>query len=157
MIDSIKKDTLTQGRDKLSCYICVIRKNPRWQPCIRSRNHCHGMKRKIGNIWKYVENYYLRLGGDVNRILDINIFTIFFFSFFFFFFLIGGQLFYSSVLVPAIQQCESAISIIYLLSPKPPPSHPSRSSQSTELSSIYYTANSHWLSILPMVVHISQF
>lgn len=49
MTDCIKKDTLTQRRDKLSCYICAIRMIPGWQPCIGSRNQCHGMKRKIGN------------------------------------------------------------------------------------------------------------
>lgn len=43
-----KKDTLTQ-RDKLSRYICAIRMIPGWQPCIGSRNQCHGMKRKIGD------------------------------------------------------------------------------------------------------------
>ena len=34
--------------------------------------------------------------------------------------------------------------------PLQPPSHPSRSSQSTELSSLYYTAASHYLNILHM-------
>ena len=33
-----------------------------------------------------------------------------------------------------------------------PPSHPSRLSQNTGLSSLYHTANSHWLSILHIVV-----
>ena len=35
-----------------------------------------------------------------------------------------------------------------------PPSHPSRSSQSTELNSPYYTAASHQLSMLHMVLYI---
>ena len=34
-----------------------------------------------------------------------------------------------------------------------PPSHPSRSSQSTELSSLYYAAASHLLSILYMILY----
>ena len=40
--------------------------------------------------------------------------------------------------------------------PSPPPSHPSRSLQSTELSSLCYTAGSYQLSILHMVVYICQ-
>ena len=60
---------------------------------------------------------------------------------------------YSVVLVPAVQQCKSAISMcIYspsLLSlPLLPWSHPSRSSQSASLSSLCCTAASHWLLIL---------
>ena len=50
------------------------------------------------------------------------------------------------MLVSAIQQHDSAISIqcpLPLRSPSHPPSHPSRSSQSTELSSLCYTAASH--------------
>ena len=43
------------------------------------------------------------------------------------------------------------------LPPSPSPSHPSRSSQGTELSSLCYTAGSHQLSILQMVVHIPHF
>ena len=35
------------------------------------------------------------------------------------------------------------------------PSHPSRLLQSTWLSSLCYTANSHWLSVLQMAIHIS--
>ena len=63
---------------------------------------------------------------------------------------------YNVVLVSAVQQ--SAVSI-HILSPSeppshPPPSHPSRSSQSPELSSLYYTAASHWLSILHMIVYM---
>ena len=43
------------------------------------------------------------------------------------------------------------------LSPTPtPPSHPSRSSQSTKLSSLCYTAGSHQLSILHMAVNIRE-
>ena len=41
--------------------------------------------------------------------------------------------------------------------PPTPPSHPSRSPQSIELSSLCYTAPSHELSILYMVVYIRQF
>ena len=40
--------------------------------------------------------------------------------------------------------------------PPPIPSHPSRSSQSTRLSSLCYAATSHQLSILPMLMYISQ-
>ena len=38
----------------------------------------------------------------------------------------------------------------------PPHSHPSRSSQSSELSYLCYTATSHWLSVLHMVVYMCQ-
>ena len=38
--------------------------------------------------------------------------------------------------------------------PPPSPSHPSRLSQSPDLSSLSHTANSHWLSILHMVVYM---
>ena len=41
-------------------------------------------------------------------------------------------------------------------SPAHPPSHPSRSSQSTRMSSLYCTATSHQLSVLNMVMHIFQ-
>ena len=48
---------------------------------------------------------------------------------------------------------------IYPLSLKPhrhkPPSHPSKSSHSTELSSLCYTAVSFWLLILHMVINVS--
>ena len=69
--------------------------------------------------------------------------------FIYLFFLIGVQLLYNVVLVSAVQQSESAVCIhisplswTYLPSPHPriPPSHPSRSPQSTELSSVHYTA-----------------
>ena len=44
----------------------------------------------------------------------------------------------------------------FWVSPPPStPSHTSRLSQSTGLSSLCYTANSHWLSILHMVTHVS--
>ena len=46
---------------------------------------------------------------------------------------------------------------IYIHIADPPPhSHPSRSSQSNELSYLCYTATSHWLSVLHMVVYICQ-
>ena len=38
----------------------------------------------------------------------------------------------------------------------PTPSHPSRLSQNTEVSSLCYTAASHWLSILYTVVYMCQ-
>ena len=40
--------------------------------------------------------------------------------------------------------------------PLPIPSHPSRLSQSTRFSSLCHTANSHWLSILHMVMYMFQ-
>ena len=57
-------------------------------------------------------------------------------------FLIGGQLFYDVMLVFAIQQCESAISIRLFPSswasvPCPTPPHCSRSSQNTGFDSLY--------------------
>ena len=36
----------------------------------------------------------------------------------------------------------------------PSPSHPSRLSQSTGFGSLHHTANSHWLSILHMVIYV---
>ena len=52
------------------------------------------------------------------------------------------------------------LSYMYTLTPSleslPPPFHPPRSSQSTKLSSLCYTAASHQLCILHMVVHVSQ-
>ena len=64
---------------------------------------------------------------------------------------------YSIVLVFAIYQHELAPDI-YMSPPSstplpsPSPSHPSGLSQGTELSSLCHTANSHWLSILHMVI-----
>ena len=40
--------------------------------------------------------------------------------------------------------------------PPPSPPHPSRLSQSTELSSLFHTANSHRLSVLHMAVYMFQ-
>ena len=75
-------------------------------------------------------------------------------------FLIEGYLLYKSVLVLAVHQYESAIGIH--VSPSswtsltpPTPSHSSGLSQSTYLSSLSQTANSHWLSILHMVMYMS--
>ena len=77
-------------------------------------------------------------------------------------FLIGAQLPYNVMLVSAVQTSESAIcKHISLPSwtsfPLHPPSHPSRSPKSTELSPLCFIAGSHWLSILPMVMYICQF
>ena len=66
-------------------------------------------------------------------------------------FLIGGYLLYYIVLVSAIYQHESAVGI-YMSSPSrtslppPTPSHPSRLSQSTGLTSLCPTVNFHCLS-----------
>ena len=64
---------------------------------------------------------------------------------------------YNVVLVSGIHQHEAAISIhmfppswVYL--PPPTPSHPFRQSQSTWLSSLCYTAASHW----PFVLHMAM-
>ena len=65
------------------------------------------------------------------------------------------------MLISAIQQHESTISI-HMSPPSwtflPPSSlpHPSRLSQSTGLSSLHHTANSHWLSVLYRVMYIFQ-
>ena len=79
------------------------------------------------------------------------------FSFFKKIFLTEGWLLYNIMLASTIHQHESAIGIPM----SPPswtstPSHPSRLLQSLGLSSLSHTANSHWLSILHMVVHISM-
>ena len=75
-------------------------------------------------------------------------------------------IFYNIVLISAVQQCEPAISIqIFSTSwaslPHThthtlPPSHPSRWSQSTRLSSVCYTATSQYLLALHMVMYIFQ-
>ena len=85
------------------------------------------------------------------------------FSFFykkFYLFSIEEYLLYNIVSVSAIHQQKSAIDIhMSLLSwsslPPPTPSHPSRLSQSTSLSSLSHTANSHWRSILHMLIYVS--
>ena len=61
------------------------------------------------------------------------------FNFFhcYFSFIIGVKVLYKVVLVSAVQQNESPI--IYTYTSSLTPSHPSRSSQSTELRSLYYT------------------
>ena len=64
---------------------------------------------------------------------------------------------YNIVLVSAVQQHESVISIHIPLPLEPSShssSHPSMLSHSTKLSSLYYTATSH-MSILHMVVYMS--
>ena len=68
-------------------------------------------------------------------------------------FLFGGKLLFSVVLISAIQH-ESTINVH--ISPPSWMSHPSRSSQSPELSSPCYRAGSHWLSALHMVMCICQ-
>ena len=66
---------------------------------------------------------------------------------------------YNIVLVSAVHHHEAARGIHMFPSswtslPPPIPSHPSRLSHSTSLSSLSHTANSHWLSILYMVVYM---
>ena len=66
---------------------------------------------------------------------------------------------YNVVLVSALQQHESAISIHMSLpswTSLPLPSHLSRLSQSTGLSSLCYTTTSHKLSILHMIMYMHQ-
>ena len=74
-------------------------------------------------------------------------------------FLIGGELLYNIVLVSAIHQHESAISIH--MSPRswtslPHHSTPRGCHREPDLSSLHHRANSHWLSILHMVICIFQ-
>ena len=76
------------------------------------------------------------------------------------FFLIAVQLLYNVALASAAQQCESAL-CLHISPPSgaslsPPQSHPSRSSQSTQLSSLCYTAAFHQLAILHMDVYILE-
>ena len=74
-------------------------------------------------------------------------------------FLIGGNLLYNIVLVSALQH-KSVIIICLSLpveSPSLPPSHPSRSSQSTKLGSLCYTATSHYLFYIWQCICQSQF
>ena len=58
------------------------------------------------------------------------------------------------MLVSAIHQHESVIHICMLPLSQTTPSHPSRLSQSMRLSSLSQIANSHWLSILHMVIYM---
>ena len=67
---------------------------------------------------------------------------------------------YSIVLGSAMHHNESVTNMYVYSSlpswtslPSPPLPHSSRLSQSTGLSSLCYTANSHWLSILHMVIN----
>ena len=62
------------------------------------------------------------------------------------------------MLISAIHQHESAIGIhisppSWTFLPSPTPFHPSRMLQSTSLSPLCHTADSHWLSILHMVIY----
>ena len=89
----------------------------------------------------------------------LRIYFFFLFGFLINKFLIEGWLLYNVVLVSAIHQHESAIGIhmsspSWTSLPPPTPSHPSRLSQSTGLSSLSHTANSHWQSILHMVMYM---
>ena len=70
--------------------------------------------------------------------------------------LIEGLLLYR-ILLFSVKQQESAIGIqmfppSWTSLPSPSPSHPSRLSQSPCWSSLSYTANLHWLSVLHMVM-----
>ena len=78
---------------------------------------------------------------------------------FFSLFLIGGRLLYNIVLASGIYQHESDTGIHMSPSswtslPPPTPSHTSRLSKSTELSSPCHSANSHLLSALHMVMYM---
>ena len=74
-------------------------------------------------------------------------------------FLIEVKLLHNVVLASAIHQHESAMGIhvsppSFTSLPPPLPSHPSRLLQSPGLSSLSHTANSHWLSVLHIVVYM---
>ena len=67
---------------------------------------------------------------------------------------------YSSMSISTKHQHESTIGLSMCPPtgtrlPPPYPSHPSRLSQSHSLNSLSHTANSHWLSILHMVMYVS--
>ena len=67
--------------------------------------------------------------------------------------IIGGQLIHNIVLVSVTHQHQSAIDIhvsspFWTALPSPNLYHPSRLSETTGLSSLFHTANSHFLSIL---------
>ena len=110
-----------------------------------------------------VRDFYI-LVHDLPLFQSLNI------SFFFnCLFLIGEQLFTilywflpSSIWINMnqhIHQYESAIDIHMSIPswtsfPPPTSSHPARSTQSTGLSSLHHTANSHWLSSLHMVRYV---
>ena len=80
-----------------------------------------------------------------------------FFLFFLIYLLIGGKLPSNVVLVSTVQISHNYIYITFLLRLPPFPSlHPSKSSQSTRMGSLCYLTTSHQLSILYMVVYISQ-
>ena len=66
---------------------------------------------------------------------------------------------YNIVLVSAVHQYQSAIGIHMsppsgTSLPPPTPSHRCSLSQSSDLSSMHHTTNSHWLSILHMVIYM---
>ena len=70
-----------------------------------------------------------------------------------FYSLIGGKLLYNIVLVSAIQQQESAMVYICPLPLEPPTSLGCL--RGLDLSPPRHKANSHWLSILHMVIYMS--
>ena len=76
-----------------------------------------------------------------------------------FIFLIGAKLLYDVMLISAVQQYKSAI-IIHMTTPfcapSPPPSHHSKSSQSTRLDSLCCVIAPYQLSLLPMIAYIYQ-
>ena len=72
-------------------------------------------------------------------------------------FLIERYLLYSIALFSIKHQCESTIGLpmsppTWTFLPPPSPSHPSRLLPNPSLSSLRHTANSHWLSILPIAM-----
>ena len=56
--------------------------------------------------------------------------------------------------LPYIKMNQTYVPSLMALPPTPTPSHTSRLSQSTSLSSLSHTANSYWLSILHMIVYM---
>ena len=86
----------------------------------------------------------LRLKEMINEQILENFFNRFLKLYFLsFIFLIGKKLLYNFALVSVVQQCESVISYMYILSllilPSLTPSHPSRSSQGVRLDSLFFS------------------